>query len=266
MIMQTELIALVTEIQRFSIHDGPGIRTTVFLKGCPLRCAWCHNPECISFESEILHYPEKCVGCGRCAEGCYLGAKVVCGRPMTVDEVMREVLLDKSYYGAEGGLTVSGGEPLAHREFTLALLKECRKNGIGTAMESSMYRFDREILEQLDLLMTDIKIFDNDAHLRYTGVPNTEILENICRADEMGVPMIIRTPIVPTVNDTAENVKATAAFVRTLKNAKQYELLPYHPLGLSKAKALGREMHAFAVPSKTMMEELKTYANISRSN
>lgn len=264
--MRKDVTALITEIQRFSIHDGPGIRTTIFLKGCPLRCAWCHNPECISFDPQVLHYPEKCIGCGKCEEGCYAGARVVCGRPMTVEEVMEEILRDRSYYGTNGGVTVSGGEPLAHRDFTLALLKACRESGIGTAMESSMYRFDREILEQLDLLMADIKVFDNKTHLQYTGIPNTEILKNIRQADAMGVPMIIRTPIIPSVNDTVKNVKATAAFVRTLKHAQKYELLPYHPLGVSKARALGAEMRTFSVPSKETMEELKGYADLSRAD
>ena len=129
-----------------------------------------------------------------------------------------------------------------------------------------MYRFDREILEQLDLLMVDIKVFDSEIHLQYTGVPNTEILENIQKADAMGVPMIIRTPIVPSVNDTVDNVKATAAFVRTLKHAQKYELLPYHPLGVSKARALGAEMREFSVPTKETMEELKQYADLSRAD
>ena len=157
--------ALVTEIQRFSIHDGPGIRTTVFLKGCPLRCAWCHNPECISFEVQEMRYSDKCIGCGRCAEGCYTGAREICGKLMSTEDVLEEVMRDAPYYVSAGGITVSGGEPLAHRDFTLELLRACRKSGIGTAMESSMYRFDREILSELDILMTDIKVFDDDIHI-----------------------------------------------------------------------------------------------------
>jgi len=254
--------ALVTDIQRFSVHDGPGIRTTVFLKGCPLRCEWCHNPECISFDKETMYYPDKCIGCGRCAEGCFSGAKIICGREMSVDEVLKEVLLDKAYYGENGGVTVSGGDPLAHREFTLELLRACRKHGVGTAMESCMYRFDEEILSELDVLMTDIKVFDNDAHIRYTGVPNTEILSNIRKADEMGVPIILRTPIVPTVNDSVENIKLCADFARSLKNVLKYELLPYHPLGVSKAIALGRKATEFVTPTKEQMKELNKYADI----
>lgn len=256
--------ALITEIERYSIHDGPGIRTVVFLKGCPLRCAWCHNPECISFETQELYYPEKCIGCGKCAEGCYSGARVVCGSLMSTDEVLEEVLRDRLYYGDDGGVTVSGGEPLARRDFTLELLRACRAEGIGTAMESSMYRYDAEILSELDVLMTDIKIFDCDTHKKYTGIGNTEILENIKAADSAGIRMIIRTPVMAGVNDSLENIRATAAFVRGLRNAVKYELLPYHPLGLSKATALGAEMQRFEAPSKERMEELKKYADISR--
>lgn len=256
--------ALVTEIQRFSIHDGPGIRTTVFLKGCPLRCAWCHNPECISFEIQEMRYPDKCIGCGRCAEGCYSGARVSCGRLMSTDEVLAEVLRDSVYYGKDGGVTVSGGEPLAHREFTLELLRACRENGIGAAMESSMYRFDQEILSELDVLMTDIKVFDNSTHIKYTGIPNVEILENIRKADEMGIPMIVRTPVVVGINDSTENIRLTADFLRTLKNVLKYELLPYHPLGAQKARALGIEYAEFDVPSKKHMEELSVYADLQR--
>ena len=255
---------LVSEIQRFSIHDGPGIRTTIFLKGCPLRCVWCHNPECISFEVQTLFYPEKCIGCERCADACFAGAKVVCGQRMSVAEVMAQIMQDKPYYGKDGGVTVSGGEPLAHKEFTFELLKACRESGVGTAMESSMYLFDREILSTLDILMADIKVFDNDTHIKYTGISNTEILENIKKADGMGVPMIVRTPIVIGVNDSEENTVATAQFLRALKNVVRYELLPYHPLGTSKAKALGIEYKTFETPSARRMEELRQYADLRR--
>lgn len=254
--------ALITELQRFSIHDGPGIRTTVFLKGCPLRCQWCHNPECISFEKEIMFYPEHCIHCGKCAEGCYSGARVPCGRLMSTDGVLAEILEDKSYYGTEGGVTLSGGEPLAHREFTLELLKKCRAAGIGTALESSMYRFDGEILSLVDILMADIKIFNSRLHEEYTGISNAEMLKNIKRADSLGIPMIIRTPVVTGVNDTAENIRDTAEFLRSCKNVVKYELLPYHPLGISKAQALGRRATEFTAPTKEKMEELRTYADI----
>ena len=253
----------VADIERCSTHDGPGLRTVVFLKGCPLRCAWCHNPECISFEKDELFYADKCIGCGHCSEGCVTGARVICGRDMTTDEVLAEVLADRDYYGAHGGVTVSGGEPLAHRDFTLELLQKCRTEGIGTAVETSLFRYDEELLSLCDYIMTDVKIFDSAEHERYTGIGNHAILENIRRADSLGIPIIVRTPIVTGVNDSADNIRRTAEFVRLLKNARKYELLPYHPLGLSKARALGREMTEFVSPTKEKMEELKKYADIS---
>ena len=260
--MENKLTALITEIERFSVHDGPGIRTTVFLKGCPLHCVWCHNPECISFEPQMLHYPEKCIGCGKCDEGCYAGARVLCGREMTVEDIMSEILADKPYYGEQGGVTISGGEPLAHREFTMALIEACHREGIHVGVESSLYRFDEEILSSLDLIMADLKIFDDDKHKKYVGIGNEDIKQNPRRADTLGIPMIIRTPIVPGINDTVENISATAEFLRTLKNVTAYELLPYHPLGISKATALGIEMQEFTVPTSTQMEELKKYAHL----
>lgn len=256
------LSTLITEIQRFSIHDGPGIRTTVFLKGCPLRCAWCHNPEAIYYDVQIMSYPEKCIRCGRCGEDCYSGAKVICGREMTTDQVLSEVLRDKPYYGEEGGITLSGGEPLSHRDFSLELLKKCRENGIRTAIETSMYRFDRKILSLCDLIMCDIKIWDSTLHETHVGIGNREILDNIRKADALGIPMIIRTPVVTGINDTVENIKSTAEFIGSLKNAQKYELLPYHPLGIPKARALGIEMQSFETPTKEKMEELRKYADI----
>lgn len=261
---ENKVSALITEIERFSVHDGPGIRTAVFLKGCPLRCAWCHNPECISFDQQTMLYPEKCIGCGKCAEGCYSGARVICGKEMTVDEVMTEILADKMYYGDRGGVTISGGEPLAHREFTMALIAACHKEGIHVGVETSMYRFDGELLGALDLIMADMKLFDSEAHRKYVGIGNEEIKENLRRANELGIPMIIRTPIIPGINDTVENVSETAAFLRELENVIAYELLPYHPLGISKAAALGMEMQEFTTPSTQHMEELKRYADLSR--
>ena len=260
--MKNQLTALITEIERFSVHDGPGIRTTVFLKGCPLHCVWCHNPECISFEPQMLRYPEKCIGCGKCDEGCYAGARVLCGKQMTVEDVMSEILADKPYYGEQGGVTISGGEPLAHREFTMALIDACHRESIHVGVESSLYRFDEELLSSLDLIMADLKIFDNEKHKKYVGIGNEGIKQNLRRADALGIPMIIRTPIVPGINDTVDNVSSTAAFLRTLKNVTAYELLPYHPLGISKAAALGIEMQEFTVPTAKQMEELKKYAHL----
>ena len=253
---------LITEIQRFSVHDGPGIRTTVFFKGCPLRCAWCHNPECISPMPEELFYPEKCIGCGKCREGCFAGARVPCGRQIGRAELMQRILDDRPYYGQDGGVTFSGGEPLLQADFLLPVLQDCRAAGVSVALESSLYLWREDVLHKTDFLMADLKLWDSDRHRQYTGVGNEEILKNFRRADEIGMPILVRTPVIPGVNDTKEEISAIAAFVRTLRHAVGYELLPYHPLGLVKARALGQTPTEFPIPTKEHMEELKRYADL----
>lgn len=232
---------LVADIQRASIHDGPGIRTTVFFKGCPLNCAWCHNPECISFEKETLFYPEKCIGCNKCDEGCFSGAKVICGKEMTKEQLLREVLLDKPYYKDKGGVTFSGGEPLCHREFLSELIDVLKNENINTAIESSLIYFDEEIFKKVDNIMVDLKLFDEDLHKKYTGVSNKQILENFKRLDKLNKPYIVRTPIIKGVTD----LDAIKAFIGTLKNVKNHETLKYHPLGIEKSKALGKIQERF---------------------
>lgn len=255
---------MIADIQRASVHDGPGLRTTVFFKGCPLSCRWCHNPECISFAGQELFYAEKCIGCGKCREGCYAGARVPCGMEMTAQQVLEAVLADKPYYGTDGGVTLSGGEPLAQSRFAAEVLALCRQAGVHTAIETSLYFFDFGVLSQAELIMADIKIFDGAKHREYTGADNAPILENIQKVDALGIPIKIRTPIIPGVNDTAENIRQTKNFIRRLKNVIGYELLPYHPLGLSKAKALGIQQQKFEIPQKEKMEELRQYADLSR--
>lgn len=246
---------LVADIQRASIHDGSGIRTTVFLKGCPLSCRWCHNPECISFEKQIMFYPEKCIHCGRCSEGCYSGARVVCGREMTAAEVLSEVAEDKAYYGEDGGVTFSGGEPFAQRDFLNEAVDLCRKNGIGCAAETSLIYFDEEILRKLDFVMADMKIWDSCLHKEYTGVPNEKIKENFKRLNTLGIPIVARTPVI---SEIGQGIDKISEFMRSLCNVVKYELLPYHPLGVAKQQALGMETVRFAVPDKDFMTELKS--------
>lgn len=251
--------AIIADIQRSSVHDGPGFRTTVFFKGCQLKCAWCHNPETISFAPQILHYPEKCIGCGHCAEGCFSGAKVVCGREMTLEDVFREIELDKPYYGAEGGVTLSGGEPLCQAAFARTLVDKCAAEGINCAMESNLYagwNVAEPIVSRLSLLMSDMKIWNEQKHKRWTGVSNRRIRENLSRTAETNVPLVLRTPVIPGVNDTPDEIASIAYFAASLTNLKYYELLSYHPLGLSKANALGLEMTEFEKPTRTLMKEL----------
>lgn len=251
----------VADIQRASIHDGPGIRTTVFLKGCPLNCVWCHNPECISYEPQILVYPEKCIGCGMCDKGCYSGARVVCGKEMTVEEVMKQILLDKDYYGEEGGVTISGGEPLAQRDFLDALLEACRKEGIQTAIETSLIYYDEDLFRKVDLIMTDLKIWDDEAHKQYTGVSNKKIKEHFLRLNELDIPIIARTPVIPEITQGIDHI---SEFLKQLEHVKQYELLPYHPLGGAKREALELEADGFTIPTSEYMKELEKYVFIRK--
>lgn len=250
---------LVADIQRASIHDGSGIRTTVFFKGCPLSCKWCHNPECISFEKEVLYYPEKCIHCGMCDKGCFSGARVVCGKSMTADEVLSEIMLDVPYYGDTGGVTFSGGEPFAQGKFLNACIDKCRENGINCAVETSLIYFDEEIFKKLDFVMADLKIWNSDLHKEYTGVGNEKIIENFENLNKINIPIIARTPVIPEINQGIDKI---SAFLKTLPNVRKYELLPYHPLGNSKRKALGQKADGFSVPSKEYMKELEKYAYI----
>ena len=253
--------ALIADIQRASLHDGYGIRTTVFFKGCPLKCKWCHNPECISFEKETLHYPEKCIGCGMCDDGCYAGARIVCGREYSADELLDEILLDRVYFDKDGGVTFSGGEPLAQKAFLKEIIQKCKEENISCAIETSMIYFDAEIFSELDFVMADLKIWDTKTHEQYTGTGNEKIKENIIKLDKLNIPIIIRTPVIPGVEQGIEKI---SEFARGLENAVQYELLPYHPLGEAKNKALGLEMNKFEIPDKEYMREIKKYAFIRR--
>lgn len=251
--------ALITDIQRASIHDGPGIRTTVFFKGCPLHCAWCHNPECIRFEKEILHYPEKCIGCGFCDEGCFSGAKVVCGKEMSVQALLEQILQDQAYYGNDGGVTFSGGEPMAQKAFLKQIIAACKEHGIHCAMETSLVIYDEEIFSSLDYVMADLKIWDNDLHKQYTGVGNSQIKENFVKLNTLGIPIEARTPVIPEIS---QEIHKISEFLKKLENVKRYTLLPYHPLGGNKRQALGLAPDGFTTPSAGYMEEQNQYVFI----
>lgn len=251
--------ALIADIQRSSVDDGYGIRTTVFFKGCPLNCKWCHNPECISFEKEIMYYPEKCIGCNMCDKGCYSGARVTCGKEYDANELLSEIMQDKDYYGSKGGVTFSGGEPLAQADFLKEIILKCRENGIGCAIETSLIYYNEGIFNNLDFIMADLKIWDDRIHRQYTGASNEQIKKNIVKVSMLGIPVIIRTPVIPGIEQGIEEI---SAFVKKLDNVVRYELLPYHPLGEQKRAALGRTINKFEIPSKGYMEELKKYAFI----
>ncbi len=250
---------LIADIQRASLHDGDGIRTTVFFKGCPLRCAWCHNPECISFEKEIMRYPEKCIGCGMCDKGCFTGARVVCGKEMSIQALLAEILMDKDYFDERGGVTFSGGEPLAQRAFLSRMIDACKNEGINCAVETSLIYFDEEIFKKLDFVMADLKIWDSEIHKKYTGVENEVIKEHFCALNKLGIPIIARTPVIKGINQGIDKI---SEFTKTLENVKKYELLPYHPLGKAKRSALEIETEEFEVPGKEYLKELEQYAYI----
>ena len=253
--------ALVSDIQGFSLHDGPGVRTTIFFKGCPMRCIWCHNPECISYEKEIMKYPEKCIGCGMCKNGCYSGAMVTCGKEMTAKEIFDRIILDKPYYGKDGGVTFSGGEALSYPEVLKEIIMLCKKEKIGIAIETALYLFEEDILKSANLVMADLKIWNDDLHKKYTGVSNKRIKDNFKKLDMLDVPFIVRTPLVAGITDTAENIINIRDFVKNFKNIKKYELLEYNSLGNSKAKALGMELPHLNGNPKTV-KEMKKYADL----
>ncbi|MBI5440325.1 MAG: glycyl-radical enzyme activating protein [Deltaproteobacteria bacterium] len=263
----------VFNVQRYSIHDGPGIRTTVFLKGCPLSCLWCQNPESQRARPELFFAREKCTGCGACVAVCPAGAvelregaartdrgrctgsgscvsvcpneaRSVMGRRATAGELFREAAADAVFYeGSGGGVTLSGGEPLAQPTFSKSLLELCREAGIHRAVETcghAAWNVAREVLELADLVLYDLKHMDPAEHARCTGVPNALLLENARRVrHELGKPMLARVPVVPGYNDSAENVRATARFVaEELDRSVRVHLIPYHRLGSSKLERL----------------------------
>jgi glycyl-radical enzyme activating protein len=253
----------VVSIQRCSVHDGPGLRTTVFMKGCQLNCPWCHNPESISFSVQEMRYPEKCIGCGECESGCFSGSRTAVGIDMTVADVMMDVAEDEPFYDHDGGVTLSGGEPLCQLPFTLALLDACRLRGINTAMESNLCVSEmtaRPALERIDLLMADLKLDSPALHRHWTGMDNALVKANLALAAGMEVPIIVRTPVVPGVNDSSDEIRAIARFAASLRSLRAYELLSYHPLGSGKAAALGAAQAQFSRPTPAIMRVLARIA------
>jgi len=271
--------AMIFDIERGSLVDGPGIRTTVFFKGCNLACAWCHNPESQHAEAQMMVYPEKCVACGNCRESCpnklsrcdrcgicaqYCpsGARELCGREYTVDELMGEILRDRDFYATSGGgVTFSGGECMLQIDVLEALLAASKEHGIHTAVDTaghlSYARFER-ILPHTDLFLFDIKCLDPETHRRYTGADNALILENLRRLLASGASVWIRIPIVPTVNDTVEEMQAIKAFLDSCAaSPARVELLPYHAMGEHKYAALGEPVTKFSTPTEDAMSALR---------
>ena len=284
----------VFDIQRFSWHDGPGIRTVVFLKGCNLRCFWCHNPESQDAAPELMYYPEHCIDCGRCvaacpegchrifeaghvldranctacgacAEACFCDALRMTGRTATIDSVVEEVLKDAEFYRMSGGgVTLSGGEPLLQAEGCRALLQRLRQSGLPltTAVDTAghvPWSAFETVLPVTDYVLYDVKSWSDDVHRRATGVSNGLILENLRRLRACQVRLIVRVPLIPGVNDTVAEVGAIAAALRDYPNVEKIELLPYHTVGVTKYRALGRDCAPETpLPELELMERLRS--------
>jgi len=284
---------LVFNIQKYSLHDGPGIRTTVFLKGCPLRCGWCHNPEGILGHREIVVIKnrcmacyecravcpsaksicdagalpalnEQCIQCGACVEICPTGARQMIGRVSSVAEVMDEVFKYRVFYDESGGgVTFSGGEPLMQPQFLLALLEACRNGRIHTVLDTTGFGRTEHLLaaaKLADLVLYDLKAFDEVRHRALTGVSNRSILENLKVLDQMHRNIWIRLPVVPGFNDDLDDLKRIADFASGLRNITLVNLLPFHRTGLHKYERLGmtHELDGVEAPSAELMQWVVT--------
>ena len=277
---------IIFDIQKYSIHDGPGIRTTIFFKGCPLNCWWCHNPESQSFSKEVLFWEDRCIGCGDCLKACPTGAtqnednnkcilcgsciKACCtgaremvGREVSTLEVIKEIEKDLIFYDQSGGgVTFSGGEAVSQIDFLKSLLKGCKDREIHTTLDTTGF-CDREHLFQIkdlvDLFLYDLKIMDDYKHLKYTGVSNNRILQNLRQLSLSHDNIIIRIPIIPDVNDDDNNIDAIGKFIKSLRKVIEVNILPYHNTGMDKYKRLNIEnlLSGAMPPSKEKMEHIK---------
>jgi len=263
---------IIFDVKHFAVHDGPGIRTTIFLKGCPLRCLWCHSPESQSPRPEVAYYPDLCIGCGacveacpsgaqtlgtpkilwelctgvgRCAEECYAGATIIYGREASVREMLEEVDKDRLLYETSGGgVTLSGGEPTMQPGFASALLGALKGRGYHTALDTcghAEWGVLERVVADADLVLYDLKHMDSLTHREITGVTTELIQSNLRRVAESGKALVVRVPVVPGHNDSHENFAAMAGFLGGLEGVEAVELLPYHNMGSPKYMALGRE-------------------------
>jgi pyruvate formate lyase activating enzyme len=282
----------IFDIKKYAIHDGPGIRTTIFFKGCPLRCWWCHNSEGLKLEPEITFKENRCIkGCSECIEVCQRGALSrsgqgvviqrdkcnlcgeciqacpsealqIIGRKMTVAEVMKEIEKEMVFYDESGGgVTFSGGEPLMQPEFLEAILKECKEKNINTALDTSGYASSEvmdKISDKVDLFLYDLKLMDEEKHKKYTGVSNKLILENLRKLAARGSKVAIRIPLIPGINDDEDNINRTAELIHSLEIIKNISLLPYHKAGREKYKRLNLldKMSKTQAPSAERVKEI----------
>lgn len=280
----------IFDIQRFSVHDGPGIRTIVFFKGCPLRCIWCHNPESQKSTRDIAYYTDKCIlcgecisvckngchsflsdegnkfsrhvflrdsctACGFCAENCHASAIEQLGRRVTVNEVMDEVMRDCTFYkNSGGGLTVSGGEPLMQGDYLTALLTAAKETGIHTCIETCGYGSPetlKNIAALTDIFLFDIKETDSERHKKFTGVPLQPIIDNLRMLDSLGARIVLRCPIIPEKNLRDEHLTSIAGLTASLKNVTEINVMAYHTLGSAKYGALSLIDEMRGIPAMT---------------
>ncbi len=286
-----DIIGRIFDIQRFAIHDGPGIRTTVFMKGCSNGCMWCHNPESVTSENQLQFFPHRCINCGNCVghcqqqchhmisgehsidrtrctacglcvQDCHTNALIMLGKSITIDETMEQILADITYYRQSGGgVTLSGGEPVLQNFFCLELLKRLKEIDVHTALQTAGnydYFKLKMLLPYTDLVMYDVKGYNWDIYQNHIGGDRNKMLENLKKLDTENIPIIVRTPVIGSVNDTSDEIMAIVRYVQSMKNLKQYVLFPYHALGKAKYDSLGKAyINHYFTPESEAFEKLQ---------